>query len=361
MRTLQIGNLTARLPIIQGGMGIGVSLSGLAAAVANEGGIGVISATGLSLLYAKASDSYVEAGNRGLKEEIRKAREKSNGIIGVNIMVALTNFTELVKTCIAEKVDIIFCGAGLPLDLPSFLTKDDATKLVPIVSSARAAKLICQKWVNSYQYLPDAIVLEGPKAGGHLGYKESELEAPSFSLEAQLPLVIAEVSSFEEKFHKTIPVIAAGGIYTGEDIYRMMELGASGVQLGTRFVATDECDADIAFKEAYVNARQQDIRIIKSPVGMPGRAIQSPFLQKAKDGTEHPKHCPFHCIRTCDINTSPYCIAIALYNAYKGNFEKGFAFAGSNAFRVDRITSVKETMKELISEFEKSSEAVEFE
>lgn len=361
MRTLQIGNLIARLPIIQGGIGIGVSLSGLAAAVANEGGIGVISATGLSLLYAKASDNYVNAGNYGLTEEIRKAREKSDGIIGVNIMVALTNFTELVKTSIAEKVDILFCGAALPLDLPSFLKKGDITKLVPIVSSARAAKLICQKWANSYQYLPDAIVLEGPKAGGHLGYKESQLEVPSFSLEAQLPLVIAEVSSFEEKYNKSIPVIAAGGIYTGEDIYRMMELGASGVQLGTRFVATDECDADIAFKEAYVNASQQDIRIIKSPVGMPGRAIHSPFLQKAKDGTEHPKHCPFHCIRTCDINTSPYCIAIALYNAYKGNFEKGFAFAGSNAFRVERITSVKETIKELISEFQKSSEAAESE
>lgn len=353
MRTLQIGNLKPHLPIIQGGMGVGISLSGLAAAVANEGGIGVISATGLSLLYAKASEGYVEAGNRGLAEEIRKAREKSDGIIGVNIMVALTNFTELVKTSIAEKVDILFCGAGLPLDLPSFLTEGCNTKLVPIVSSARAAKLICQKWVTSYQYLPDAIVIEGPKAGGHLGYKESQLEDEYFSLEVQLPLVIAEVSVFEAKYHKPIPVIAAGGIYTGEDIFHMMKLGASGVQMGTRFVATIECDAANAFKELYVGTRQQDIEIIKSPVGMPGRAIHSPFLQKVKDGMEHPRLCPYHCIKACDNKTSPYCIALALFHAYKGNFEKGFAFAGSNAFRVEHIVTVKETMRELNREFQK--------
>lgn len=351
MKLLKIGNLTATLPIIQGGMGIGVSLSGLASAVANEGGIGVISATGLSLLYTKLSGNFVEAGNWGLIEEIRKTREKSSGIIGVNIMVALTNFAELVKTSLAEKVDIIFSGAGLPLDLPSFLPKDSTTKLVPIVSSARAAKLICQKWESNYQYLPDAVVLEGPQAGGHLGYKESELNDPRFSLEELLPQVIAEVSLFEKKYNKSIPVIAAGGIYTGKDIYRMMQLGASGVQLGTRFVTTFECDADKGFKEMYINAGTQDIEIIKSPVGMPGRAINSSFLKKVKEGSGTPKSCPYHCIRTCDSNKSPYCIALALYNAYKGNFEKGFAFAGLNAFKADRILSVKETMAELVKEF----------
>lgn len=351
MKTLQIGNLTARIPIIQGGMGIGVSLSGLAAAVANEGGIGVISATGLSLLYNKLSGDFVEAGNLGLMTEIRKAREKSDGILGVNIMVALSNYAELAKTCIREKVDIIFCGAGLPLDLPSFLTKDSTTKLVPIVSSARATKLICQKWKNNYDYLPDAIVLEGPKAGGHLGYKESELDDPRFALEELLPQVIAETALFETMYNKTIPVIAAGGIYTGEDIYRMMALGASGVQLGTRFVTTNECDAAEGFKMSYINARKQDIEIIKSPVGMPGRAIHSSFLRKVKEGLEQPKFCPYHCIRTCDIEKSPYCIALALFNAYKGNFENGFAFAGLNAFKADRIMSVKETMAELVKEY----------
>ena len=219
MKTLTIGDLKARIPIIQGGMGVGISLSGLASAVANEGGIGVISAAGLGLLYKKLSPSnYTEAGNLGLAEEIRKAREKAKGIIGVNVMVALSDFAELVKTSIAEKVDIIFSGAGLPLDLPSFLKKDSVTKLVPIVSSARAVRIICEKWKNNYDYLPDAVVLEGPKAGGHLGYKENQLEDQHFSLEELLPQVVEEVSHFEQKYDKKIPVIAAGGIYTGEDI-----------------------------------------------------------------------------------------------------------------------------------------------
>lgn len=356
MKTLTIGDLKARIPIIQGGMGVGISLSGLASAVANEGGIGVISAAGLGLLYKKLSPNYTEAGNLGLAAEIRKAREKAKGIIGVNVMVALSDFAELVKTSIAEKVDIIFSGAGLPLDLPSFLKKDSVTKLVPIVSSARAVRIICEKWKNNYDYLPDAVVLEGPKAGGHLGYKENQLEDEHFSLEELLPQVVEEVSHFEEKYNKRIPVIAAGGIYTGEDIKRVMDLGASGVQLGTRFVTTTECDASDAFKESYIKAEEKDIEIIKSPVGMPGRAIHCNFLQKVKEGLKQPKACPFNCIKTCDISRSPYCIVTALYNAFKGNFENGYAFAGSNAWRTTRIMSVKETISELINEWKRSDQ-----
>jgi len=358
MKALTIGDLTIRVPIVQGGMGVGVSLSGLASAVACEGGIGVISAAGLGLLYRKLSPNYTEAGNLGLAEEIRKAREKvrekvreKSGAIGVNIMVALSDFAELVKTSIEEKVDIIFSGAGLPLDLPSFLNKDSVTKLVPIISSARAARIICEKWKMNYDYLPDAFVLEGPKAGGHLGYKENQLEDQSFSLEELLPQVVHEVSLFEEKYHKSIPIIAGGGIYTGEDILRIMQLGASGVQLGTRFVTTTECDASDAFKESYLQANEQDIEIIKSPVGMPGRAIHSNFLERVNAGEKQPKSCPFNCIKTCDISRSPYCIVMALYNAFKGNFENGYAFAGSNAFRASRIMSVKETFSELIDEW----------
>ena len=333
MKTLTIGDLKARIPIIQGGMGVGISLSGLASAVANEGGIGVISAAGLGLLYKKLSPSnYTEAGNLGLAEEIRKAREKAKGIIGVNVMVALSDFAELVKTSIAEKVDIIFSGAGLPLDLPSFLKKDSVTKLVPIVSSARAVRIICEKWKNNYDYLPDAVVLEGPKAGGHLGYKENQLEDQHFSLEELLPQVVEEVSHFEQKYDKKIPVIAAGGIYTGEDI-------------------TTECDASEAFKQTYIQAEEKDIEIIKSPVGMPGRAIHCSFLEKVKAGIKQPKACPFNCIKTCDISRSPYCIVTALYNAFKGNFENGYAFAGSNAWRANKITSVRETITELMNEW----------
>ena len=344
MKTLTIGDLKARIPIIQGGMGVGISLSGLASAVANEGGIGVISAAGLGLLYKKLSPNYTEAGNLGLAAEIRKAREKAKGIIGVNVMVALSDFAELVKTSIAEKVDIIFSGAGLPLDLPSFLKKDSVTKLVPIVSSTRAVRIICEKWKNNYDYLPDAVVLEGPKAGGHLGYKENQLEDEHFSLEELLPQVVKEVSHFEEKYNKRIPVIAAGGIYTGEDIKRVMDLGASGVQLGTRFVTTTECDASDAFKESYVKAQEKDIEIIKSPVGMPGRAIRNTFLDKVKsEGRIPPTKC-LRCIHTCNPAETPYCITEALIHAAKGETENALLFCGGRAYEAKTIETVKKVI-----------------
>jgi nitronate monooxygenase len=351
MKILNIGNLKITVPIIQGGMGVGVSLSGLASAVANEGGVGVISSAGLGLLYRDFSKNFLEASIFGFKEEIRKTREKTSGFIGVNIMVAMSNFVDMVKTAISEKVDIIFSGAGLPMDLPGFLKSDSTTKLVPIVSSARAARLICEKWYSQYHYLPDAIVVEGPKAGGHLGFKPEQIEDDHYSLEHLIPEVVAEVKIFENKYQQKIPVIAAGGIYTGEDIYDIMKLGASGVQLGTLFVTTDECDASSIFKQTYLDARKEDIEIINSPVGMPGRAITNSFLDKVRQGKKIPMQCPFKCIKTCDISSSPYCIITALINAVKGNFTGGYAFAGSNAFRATRITSVKETIKKLIGEF----------
>lgn len=351
MKKLNIGNLSISVPIIQGGMGVGISLSGLASAVANEGGVGVISSAGLGLLYKNLSKDYVEASILGLKEEIHRAREKSKGIIGVNVMVAMSNFADMVKTAISEKVDIIFSGAGLPLNLPSFLPKDSETKLVPIVSSARAAKVLCEKWKSLYDYLPDALVVEGPKAGGHLGFKDEQINDEHFKLEVIFPEVLAEVREIEQKYNQKIPVIAAGGIYTGEDIRNFLEMGADGVQMGSRFVTTDECDASDIFKQAYINAKEEDIQIIKSPVGMPGRAIFSNFIQKIKDGKKQPKLCPFNCIKTCDISKSPYCIVTALYNAFRGNMDRGYAFAGANAFKATSIISVKETFRSLLAEF----------
>lgn len=351
MKNLKIGNLSIPVPIIQGGMGVGISLSGLASAVANEGGVGVISAAGLGVLYKNLSKNYLEASILGLKEELRKAREKSKGVIGVNVMVALSNFADLVKTAIAEKADIIFAGAGMPLNLPSFLQKDSVTKLVPIVSSGRAAKLICEKWQSIYNYLPDALVVEGPKAGGHLGFKDEQINDEHYKLENILPEVLVEVREIEAKYQKKIPVVVAGGIYSGEDIRNFMEMGADGVQMGTRFVTTIECDASDVFKQTYINAHEEDIAIIKSPVGMPGRAIFSNFIQKIKEGAKQPKVCPFHCIKTCDISKSPYCIITALYNAFKGNMENGYAFAGANAFKATQIISVKDTFRSLLEEF----------
>lgn len=354
MKSLQIGTLSIAVPVIQGGMGVGISLSGLAAAVANEGGVGVISSAGLGLIYKDFSENFLEASIFGLKEEIRKAREKTLGVIGVNVMVAMTNYVDMIKTSISEKIDIIIAGAGLPLDLPSFLKKDSITKLIPIVSSARAAKIICEKWKANYDYLPDAVIVEGPKAGGHLGFKEEQIGDENYSLEKLVPEIVNELRPFEEKYNQQIPLIAAGGIYTGEDIHNILNLGASGVQMATRFVTTDECDASMAFKQAYIDAVEDDIKIIKSPVGMPGRAILSNFIQKVKDGRKQPRKCPFKCIRTCDISKSPYCIIIALINALKGNFENGFAFAGTNAFRATKISSVKEVFQSLIREYKES-------
>lgn len=354
MRSLKIGNLTINVPVIQGGMGVGISLSGLASAVANEGGVGVISSAGLGILYKDFSEDFLEASIHGLKEEIRKAREKTRGIIGVNVMVAMTNFADMIRTSIAEKVDVIIAGAGLPLDLPSFLKKESVTKLIPIVSSARAARVICEKWKSNYDYLPDAIVVEGPKAGGHLGFKEEQINDENFTLEKLVPEIVSELKTFEEKYDKQIPLIAAGGIYTGQDIHDILKLGASGVQMGTRFVTTHECDASEGFKQSYLNAEEKDIEIIKSPVGMPGRAILSNFIAKVREGKKQPGKCPYKCIKTCDIEKSPYCIIVALINALKGNFENGFAFAGANAFRSTRIISVKETFQALLREFEES-------
>ena len=351
MKSLNIGGLKISLPIIQGGMGVGISLSGLASAVANEGGVGVISPAGIGFLYKKHSSDYLKNSIFGLTEEIRKARERSRGIIGVNIMVALSNYADMVKTSIQEGVDIIFSGAGLPLDLPKYLTADSKTRLVPIVSSARGATLICNKWKSNFDYLPDAIVVEGPKAGGHLGFKVEQIEDENFALEKIIPEVIAVAKEIGEKHGCEIPVIAAGGIYTGEDIDKFLEMGAAGVQMGTRFVTTVECDASDKFKQAYLDAHANDVRIIRSPVGMPGRAISSEFLDEVEAGTKQPKTCPVNCIRTCDIDTAPYCIIASLTAALKGNFKHGYAFAGSNVWRNDKIVTVKELFSTLKNEF----------
>lgn len=350
--SLRFGDLIARVPIVQGGMGVGISLSGLSAAVANQGGVGVISAAMIGMNEPDLHKNYAEANIRALQREIRKAKEMTKGILGVNIMVALTNFADLVKTSVQEGIDIIFSGAGLPFDLPKYLKEGSRTKLVPIVSSGRAAAIMCKKWLSKFNYLPDGFVVEGPMAGGHLGFKPEQLDDPAYSLENLVPEVVEAVKPFEQEHGKAVPVIAAGGIFTGADICKYLRMGAAGVQLGTRFVATHECDADIAFKQAFIDAKEGDVTVIKSPVGMPGRALRNSFLEDVKEGRRKPFKCPYHCIVTCDYKKSPYCIAQALANAKKGRMKPGFAFAGSTAPRVDRLLSVKELMDSLREEYE---------
>ncbi len=351
MKPLIIGDKIAPLPIVQGGMGVGVSLANLASSVANEGGIGVISAAGVGMFEWKTRD-YNFNNNEELRKEIRKAKKMTNGIIGVNIMVALTNFGDLVEVSIEEGIDIIFAGAGLPLNLPKYLKGNTHTKLIPIISSARAARLLIKKWVKSYDYYPDAFVLEGPLAGGHLGFKVNQIGDENFSLEKLLGEVLEEVEKIcIEAGIEPIPIIVAGGIYTGKDIKYFLENGASAVQMATRFVTTFECDASDRFKQTYIDAKKEDIKIITSPVGLPGRAIANKYLEDVESGLKHPFKCPFDCIVTCKREEAPYCISLALINAKKGKMNNGFAFAGSNAYKAKEIISVKSLIDTLKSEY----------
>ncbi|MFC2089820.1 NAD(P)H-dependent flavin oxidoreductase [Bacteroidota bacterium] len=354
MNELKIGDLKIKIPIIQGGMGVGISMSGLASAVANMGGVGIISTVAIGLTDQKSRVNYRNRNIEVLRKEIRKAKELTKGVIGVNIMSVITDFSDMVKTSIEEGIDIIFSGAGLPLDLPKYLQKDSHTKLVPIVSSGRAANILCTKWKQNFDYLPDALVVEGPKAGGHLGFKANALQEIGNTLENLVAEVVKVAKEMKEKYNKDIPVIAAGGIYTGEDMYKIMEQGAAAVQIGTRFIATRECDASDNFKNAIIKAKEKDIQIIKSPVGMPGRTVFNKFLKEANLGKRRPEVCKHNCIRSCDPKTTSYCIAEALIEAYKGNLENGFVFTGSNAGRIDKMSTVSEIINELTDGYQEA-------
>ncbi len=349
---LKIGDETVSIPIIQGGMGVGVSLSKLASAVANAGGIGVIASVQIGFEEPDFFTNNNEANVRGLQKHIRKAKELSPaGTLGVNIMVAVQNYKEMVRTAVEEKIDLIISGAGLPSELPA-LVKGSNTKIAPIVSSGKAAALIAKMWDRKYQVLPDLVIVEGPDAGGHLGFSEEQLNAPEKpKLETMVQEVMASLKQYEEKYRKKIPVIAAGGIFDGNDIARYLKLGASGVQMATRFVATKECDAGEEFKEAYLNSTEETIGLVKSPVGMPGRAIINEFVEKMNQGNIPTTRCT-NCLKPCNPATTPYCITEALMNSVTGSAKEGLIFAGKNAYRISGIVSVKELMEELVKETE---------
>ncbi|KJU73189.1 NAD(P)H-dependent flavin oxidoreductase [Clostridium baratii] len=346
---LKIGNLVARLPIIQGGMGVGVSLSSLASAVTNAGGIGIISSAQIGFKENDFDKNPLEANLRALKKHIKLAKEKcNNGIIGVNVMVATKEYAEYIKTAVESGIDLIISGAGMPTMLPK-LTKGYNVKIAPIVSSLKAAKVILKLWDKHDNVTPDMIVVEGPKAGGHLGFKKDEIETASESFDNTIVDIVNHVKEYEEKYEKKIPVIAAGGIFDGSDIAKYLNLGASGVQMATRFVATHECDASLEFKKAYVNAGKDEVGIVSSPVGMPGRAILNPFVNKTKEGPIKVDKC-FRCLTPCDPKTTPYCITKALINSVNGDIDNGLIFCGENVSKIKEITSVKSLMTELENE-----------
>lgn len=352
MPALKIGDSIAKLPIIQGGMGVGISLSKLASSVAEIGGIGVIAANAIGMIEPDYYEDGKAANVKALRKEIRKARELSDGIIGVNIMVALNDFHNLLRVSIEEKVDMVFLGAGLPLrNIPVADLRKAKVKVVPIVSSARAAKLIFKYWGKNYNTIPDAVVVEGPLAGGHLGFKVEEINDPNFSLENIIKDVIEEIKVFEKEFNISIPVIAAGGIFDSKDIYKYLKLGASGVQMGSRFVATDECDADLNFKKAFIESKKEDMTIINSPVGMPGRAIKNNFISNLRADIRKPVRCSWRCLESCKAKDAKYCISEALNKARLGDLEEGFAFAGSNAYKINKIVPVGELLHELKEEY----------
>jgi len=348
---LQIGNITADIPIVQGGMGVRVSLSSLASAVAEEGGIGTISSIGLGDVEASKNE-YEKMSREALQREIRKAKSITNGHIAVNFMGVLSNVNDLIMAAVKEGIKIIVYGAGLPTKLPA-LIEDNSVNLVPIVSSARVAELILRVWDKRYERTADAIILEGPLAGGHLGFSEEQLDHPEkYSLEKLLPEVLETVKTYEDKYGKKIPVIAAGGIFNGKDIARMLSLGASGVQLATRFVCTKECGVSPEFKQAYLEANEEDIVIIKSPVGMPGRAINNKFLQDLEIKGRLKIKCPYRCLSACKVDKARYCIALALVNSYFGDVDNGLLFCGQNAYRINKIVTVKELISDLLTELE---------
>ena len=342
---LAIGDLVINPPVIQGGMGVRVSSSRLVSAVSNEGALGVIASVGLGEELLDMTPNCAARSELGLRQAIQNTKKLTRSPFGVNIMCALTNFDNLAQVSCEEGVAAIISGAGLPMKLPG-LVSDRHVKLIPIVSSARAAGIICKTWQKRFSRLPDAMVVEGPLAGGHLGFSFEQVEdSEAFRLERLVTEILAVAREYGN-----IPVVAAGGIFDGNDIARFLRLGASGVQMATRFVCTHECDASEAYKEAYLKCRKEDIIVIHSPVGMPARVVKNDFVERHLRGEKVTFGCPYHCLLTCEPAVAGYCIAQALVASYRGEMDKGYAMCGANAWRCTKIVSVHELVQELVQE-----------
>lgn len=353
MKQYKIGSKALDFPLIQGGMGVGVSLGNLAGHVAKEGCMGVISTVQVGYRKEGFYRDSLSCNREALKEEIRKARNLSEGrgLLAINCMVATVQYEEMVKTALEEGIDAIISGAGLPLHLPG-IAGDCDVLLAPIVSGGKAAKVILQNWKRRYDRFADFIVLEGRGAGGHLGFKREEIDDESKNLGALLEEVIKEIEPYEEKKGERIPVFVAGSVFDGYELAEYQKKGAFGAQIGTRFIATHECDASPEFSKVICNAKKEDIMILQSPVGMPGRVVSTEFTGTVKkEGRIAPTRC-VNCLKTCDPATTPYCISEALIHAVKGNVEKGLFFSGENAERIDRIYHVKELIDEIRNQWE---------
>lgn len=354
---LKMGNTEARVPVIQGGMGVGVSLGSLAGAVAKEGGIGVISAAQIGFREPDFDTNTKEANLRAIKKEYEKARTIApEGVIGFNLMVAMRHYEEYVRAAIDAGADIIISGAGLPMDLPR-IAGESKVLLAPIISTEKSARVILKYWGKRYRRMPDLLVIEGPKAGGHLGFTKEQLleygeehgtDRTCGAYDEEVMRILGTVREYEELFDCKIPTALGGGIENRSQAAHAFSLGVDAIQAATRFVTTEECDADIRYKEAYIRADKEDIVIVKSPVGMPGRAIMNPFMKRVMAGEQIP-HTPCHrCLHKCNPAEIPYCITDALIHAAKGETDDALLFCGAYAYKAKRLETVKEVIDSLI-------------
>ncbi|OEU75696.1 MAG: 2-nitropropane dioxygenase [Desulfuromonadales bacterium C00003068] len=346
---LTIGKHTVAHPIIQGGMGVRVSAAKLAGAVAKCGGIGLIATAGLVLNSEHLEgNSYFEGDLLALKDELRKAYEIApDGVIGTNCMVAVTNYDDVVRASCEGGAKILVTGAGLPLNLPSLTVDYPDVALVPIVSSVRAAELIARKWHKSYNRLPDAVVVEDPDtAGGHLGEKLENIGTGDYD---QYATVRGVKEYFRETWQLDIPIIAAGGVWDRADLECALASGADAVQMASRFVCTEECDADDAFKQAYLDCAQEDIGLVMSPAGLPGRAIKGNIEQIRAYDVDNNRGCASGCLKKCSYRKEKerFCIVHALDRAQRGDRETGLIFCGTNAWKAENITTVAAIFAEL--------------
>lgn len=349
MKALTIGELVAPVPVIQGGMGVGVSLERLAGTVAKEGGIGVISTAQIGFREDGYNRNPLKANLEAIGKVVDRARKIANGgVIGANIMVATREYGEYVKAAVKAGVDLIISGAGLPVDLPRYV-QGSRTKIAPIVSSKKAVDVILKLWDRKYQRVPDLVVIEGPEAGGHLGFSRKELERAIWEeYKGEVEQIISRVGEYEKKYQVRIPIVMGGGIFSRADVERVMNLGVDGVQVATRFVTTEECDAAEEYKQAYIQCRKEDIVIVDSPVGMPGRAIRNRFLEEVGRFPERFRAVQCRqCIVGCDPGKIPYCISRALIASVTGNVDEGLIFCGGKAYLAERIEKVQDVIREL--------------
>ena len=359
---LVIGDLKVKRPVIQGGMGVGVSLGQLAGAVAKEGGVGIISTAQIGFREPDFETNTRAANIRAIGSEFQRARETApDGVIGFNIMVALKDYDEHVKAAVDAGADLIVSGAGLPIELPG-LVESSSTKIAPIVSTEKSAKVILKYWDKKFSRTADLVVIEGPKAGGHLGFDREQLETyTQESYDNEIERIMAVVRKYAQKYQVHIPVAVAGGISDKDAAKHAFSLGADAVQVATRFVTTwecdasrfittKECDADSAYKDAYLKARKEDIVLVSSPVGMPGRAIKNPFISHVMAGERvKPKRC-LGCLKNCNPAEVPYCITEALIKAAKGEIGEALLFCGADVWKAEKIETVKEVIDSLLGD-----------